>query len=580
MDNINPTSYHSALEDFHSARRKAALEGVVYRLTGKPYDLLQYDEVRKRLGGIESARKELREIPLDAIVGTAGRPLDFSRQLMPLRESDSQRWAKVMVAVKKMEGLDPIEVYQVGDAYFIVDGHHRASVARELGATHIQAYVREVQTRVPLEPTDTVEDVILKAGYADFLKNSHLDEIRPDANLRVTVPWVYEKLLEHIAVHRYFLGVNEKREIPEDEAVSRWYDEVYLPVVKVIRQRNLFENFPGLTETDLYIEVMEHRYYLERDLGWKVPTGTAANDYSERYSPSIPKTLNRFLRRMVDVITPEEFVPGSPPGEWRRQRGNPLEYDNLFDRIMVAVPGDPSGWDSVEMAANLARKENAFVGGLHVVPGSKRIKAEEISGLEKKFTEICSRAGVEGNLIVEAGDVTRLIYGRSFWADLVVLRLLHPPPILSVRRLRSGLRTLIRICPPPLLALPPGASTSMNCALLAYGGGAKADEALYVATYMARRWGLRLTVVTVDRGRIGDRRLETKARHYLNQVKDVRYVFEKGEPSKIILKTSAKYDCDLILMGGYERNLAVEVVFGSTVDRVLWRSKCPVLICH
>ena len=580
MTNLNPSGYHLALEDFHTARRKAALESVVSRLTGKPFDLLPYDEVRKRLGGIELARKELKEIPLDAIVGTVGRPTDFSRQLLPLRETDGSRWARVKLAVEKMEGLDPIEVYQIGDAYFIVDGHHRASVARELGATHIQAYIREVQTRIPLKPTDTVEEIILKSEYAEFLRQSHLDELKPDADLRVTIPRAYEKLLEHITVHRYFLGMNENREIPEDEAVARWYDELYLPVVNVIRQRNLLVDFPGKTEADLYLEIMDHRYFLERDLGWKVPAGTAANDLSERYSSSFFKTFNRFLRKLVDVITPEEFIPGPPPGEWRRQRKDPIDYTNLFDRIMVAVPGDSTGWDSVDLSIQLAKKEGAFLGGLHVVANPELCQTDETDQLKQKFTERCSQAEVDGSLTVEAGDVTRLIYGRSFWADLVVFRMLYPPPFLSIRRLRSGLRTLIRICPPPLLAVPPGAATTMNSALLAYGGGAKADEALYVATYMAKRWGIDLTVVTVDRGRIGDKKLAAKARHYLHQVEGVRFVFEKGDAAKIILKNSTANNCDLILMGGYEGNLATEVIFGSTVDRVLWRTKCPVLICH
>jgi hypothetical protein len=77
-----------------------------------------------------------------------------------------------------MEGLPPIEVYQIGDAYFILDGHHRASVARETGNQYIQAYVRPVRTRVPLSPTDQIEDIILKPSTA-FLNQTRLDELRP-----------------------------------------------------------------------------------------------------------------------------------------------------------------------------------------------------------------------------------------------------------------------------------------------------------------------------------------------------------------------------------------------------------------
>src|SRR5690606_41196661 len=111
------------------------------------------------------------------------------------------------------------------------DGNHRVSVARSMGATHIQAYVTEVRTRVPLTPDIKPDDLIIKAEYADFLEKTRLDELRPEANLQVTVPGKYEILLEHIAVHRYFMGIDFDREIPYKEAVAHWYDEVYMPLV-------------------------------------------------------------------------------------------------------------------------------------------------------------------------------------------------------------------------------------------------------------------------------------------------------------------------------------------------------------
>jgi len=103
-------------------------------------------------------------------------------------------------------GLPPIEVYQIGEVYFVQDGNHRVSVAYQLGARYIQAYVTEVQTRVPLTPDVQPVDLILMAEYADFLEGTRLDELRPGADLRTSIPGQYQALSEHIDVHRYYMG--------------------------------------------------------------------------------------------------------------------------------------------------------------------------------------------------------------------------------------------------------------------------------------------------------------------------------------------------------------------------------------
>lgn len=578
----NVVHYESALEDFRGARRKASLEAILSRLTGKSYAMLPYDEVRTSLGGIELPYLELKDIPLDAIVGTVSRYNDFSRTLLPLQMTDGSRWARVRVANDEMEGLPPIEVYQIGDAYFILDGHHRASVARESGNRYIQAYVRQVRTRVPLSPTDEIEDIILKAEYTAFLKQTHLDDLRPDADLLVTVPGEYTTLLEHISVHRYFMGINENREIDYEEAVIHWYDMLYLPVARIIHQRNILKDFPKRTEADLYIWVMEHRAALESELGWKVNPEIAAKDLKVRFTPNLKQVFTRFMQRIVNKITPEEFEPSIPPGTWRRQRVDGIVETGLFPNILAAVPGDEPGWKALDLAVFFAEQENSLLGGLHITPSPIDPSAKEFSALRDRFEQRCAEAGVEGTLAIESGDVTRVIFDRSHWADLLVLRLLYPPPLQILKRLRSGLRTLIRLSPTPLLIYPPGAATQIRSAVLAYGGGLRADEALFVATYLAARWDVKLTVVTVDRDRSGDDQLQSKAREYLEShgVHDANYVHNSGDPARTISLSRELYDCDLIIMGGYESGLLREIFFGSTVDRVLASVNSSVLICQ
>lgn len=255
MTDPSSLSISFAIEDFHRARRRAALEEILAKLTGKSTDLLSFEDMRQKLKAKVGPARELKEIPLDAIVGSADRYTDFTRSFLPRQDFDRDRWARVMAAVTNLTGLPPIEVYQIGEVYFVLDGHHRVSVARQVGATHIQAYVTKLHPRVPLSPEDQLDDLVVKTEYADFLERTHLDELRPDADLRVTAAGKYRLLEEHIEVHRYFMGLEQKREIPYTEAVGHWYDEVYLPVAQAIRERGILRDFPGRTETDLYLRV-------------------------------------------------------------------------------------------------------------------------------------------------------------------------------------------------------------------------------------------------------------------------------------------------------------------------------------
>jgi hypothetical protein len=141
------------------------MELVLAHLIGESAELLCYDDVRQQLKAVGGAHRGLHDIPLGATVGSVGRCADFSRSFLPLRDEDQQRWIRVKTAVADLTGLPPIEVYRVGEVYFVFDGNHRVSVARQLGAPYIQAYVTEVHTKVPLSP----DDLIIKTEYADFL---------------------------------------------------------------------------------------------------------------------------------------------------------------------------------------------------------------------------------------------------------------------------------------------------------------------------------------------------------------------------------------------------------------------------
>src|ERR1700752_3568115 len=158
----------SARDDFARARRRADLEKVVASLTGKSAGLLSYEEGRQKVRGVRGNRRVLKDVALESIVGSVGRYEDFKRDFLPRKDSDKERWAKVELLAKDGRGLPPVDLFQIGDVYFVNDGNHRVSVARQMGHSHIEAYVTSVHTRVPLSPEIQPKDLILKAELADF----------------------------------------------------------------------------------------------------------------------------------------------------------------------------------------------------------------------------------------------------------------------------------------------------------------------------------------------------------------------------------------------------------------------------
>jgi nucleotide-binding universal stress UspA family protein len=569
--------YALAIRDFQSARQQAALEAIMARLTGRSIDLLSYDEVRQKLRAREVAVRELKDIPIEAIVGSVGRYLDFTRSFLPKHDSDGDRWARVYVAVDGQSGLPPIEVYQVGEAYFVRDGHHRVSVARQLGAEHVQAYVTPVISKVPLTPETDLADILLKAHLAEFLERSHLDLTRPEADLTLTAPGGYDVLEEHILVHRYFMGLDQGGEVSFEGAASHWFDTVYLPIIRVVRHQGILRDFPDRTEADLYLWLSEHRAALEAELGWKVELETAAADLAARQQMTSSPSLGG---KLLSAVTQDEFEAGPPPGDWRRRKLEPRPDDRVFVDILAPLSPSDHEWHALTQAIEIARRENGRILGLHVVPAADQLHAGPVETLRVEFDRRCREAEVQGRFAVEAGKVAETICSRAGLVDLVVIDLAHPPANQPIARLGSGTRTLIQRCGPPILAVPHEPAAPKHV-LLAYDASPRAREALYLAAYLTARWSLELTLLMVEeKGRTKRSEMKVARRYLESHGAQATYLTKSGRVAPTILELADQESCDFILIGAYAAPPVLEVTLGSTVDEVLRGARLPVLICH
>src|ERR671918_957677 len=277
--------------DFQRARFKAFVNRVWGTLSGQPTTLLSYDEIKEKLHIGGPIYRGVQTVLVEQIAGSLNRYHEFDRVFLPASDKLATRWQSVNRAFYQEISLPPVVLYKVGQVYFVVDGHHRVSVAREQGQIFIEAEVRECATRVNLTPDLRLEDLEILGNKVNFLERTSLDNLRPDANIKVTIPDGFDRMLEHIAVHRYFMGLDWKRDISEEEAVAHWYDTVYLPVIKVIRDTDILKEFPTKTEGDLYLWVLDHqRYLVEEGESLKPPEDAARSFLEEGAKKTVRKT--------------------------------------------------------------------------------------------------------------------------------------------------------------------------------------------------------------------------------------------------------------------------------------------------
>jgi hypothetical protein len=287
--------------DYDMARLKAAWRQIVSRLARRRNELLQFEEVRRRLRAQGQHYVGLRSVPLEAIVGSIGRYRDFDRAFLPRQSQTKSRWLNIDRAHYQDLELPPVELYGIGETYFVRDGNHRVSVARERGQEFVDAVVVELSAPVPIGSVQELEDWIRREDAVAFLSTTRMMEVRPDAQVLLTLPGQYEQLLEHISVHRWFLGIEADQEIPYEQAVGSWYDRVYLPLVEAIHEADVLKEFPQRTAADLYLWLIEHLWYLREacELDEDQPLDVTARTYAERFSQRPRRRVARVVRRIV-----------------------------------------------------------------------------------------------------------------------------------------------------------------------------------------------------------------------------------------------------------------------------------------
>lgn len=340
--------------DFERARRRAQWNRVVAFFTGKPTLLLPFDLVRGQLDVKSVSYEGIREIPIDSVIGSVNRYHDFDRAFLPTSSDSADRWSRVRKMFDSELGFLPITVYRIGGGFFVVDGNHRVSVARQLGMKSIEAEVINYQATVPIDKSLSMSDLILKKEYTDFLRQTRLDALRPQQSIRFTRPGRYATLLEHIDKRRYFLGLELQREIPYEEAVESWYDSLYRPLLSIFEQEDLLSRFPQRTAADLYVWVTNHMHRLREHFGEGIGLADAARDLDEGEKQH--SRVARLLRKPQDLApsqTRTRSVSDAPALRelqhrllWMKHNGVGMGIDYRVPELWMDGSGGSQGIES------------------------------------------------------------------------------------------------------------------------------------------------------------------------------------------------------------------------------------------
>ncbi len=303
------TYFHLAREDFGRARKKEIVGRILNMLSSHKDEMLSLGDVRSLLKPESEHYRGMQTVLLQKIVGSEGRYQDFNRAFLPRHDKLMSRWTRVDVAHYQNVVLPPIKLFEIGGMYFVRDGNHRVSVAKAKGAEFIDAEVVSLESEIALHPDMGLAELkvaVIEFEKKRFFEETRLLELRPDCCMEFTEVGRYDELLNHIRVHKWYLNLKKTEEIPFSEAVVSWYEEVYMPIVRVIREEKLLSRFPRGTESDLYVFIGKHWSELSKRYGPLFTLEEAAEDFSAQSKRTgftrLLRILGSWKKRLLDRV--------------------------------------------------------------------------------------------------------------------------------------------------------------------------------------------------------------------------------------------------------------------------------------
>ena len=250
-----------AEEVFDRARRREILDSIMSYAFGTRNDMISLEEAKRIIQPTGESYQGTKTIEVSKIIGSEERYSDFSRNFLPRRSVARRRWGNIHVAQQREIELPAIMVYELGGYYFVRDGNHRVSVAKQTGKVYIEAHVTSLTTKIALEGIKGAEDrtrAVIGYEQERFLQSFHRFALPQGEEIQFTAVGRYDDVALHIACHRRERQVAGEPALEYDDAVESWYKTIYRPITQLIRDSRVLKYAPGRTEADLYVWMVRH----------------------------------------------------------------------------------------------------------------------------------------------------------------------------------------------------------------------------------------------------------------------------------------------------------------------------------
>ncbi len=256
-----------AQSDFARQRRRRALSKIAARLRFEPDDvsaMLPFEEVVAALGRRSESDLGIQTIRLDSIVGTVARRGEFDRNFRPTSAGVRGRWESIAQARRRGASMPPIDVYRIAEMHFVQDGHHRVSVGRALGDTHIEAHVREVRTQLSAGTELQLRDLPLKRHERVFNERVPLPAAMRN-RIELSDEWRYAQLATLVEAWGLRASYAREQLLSRTEVAQAWFREEYEPVVEMLSEAQIGGDG---TDTERYLRIAMLRFLLLQTHDW------------------------------------------------------------------------------------------------------------------------------------------------------------------------------------------------------------------------------------------------------------------------------------------------------------------------
>jgi hypothetical protein len=226
--------------------------------------MVPFDEAVAALG--HAGERDLGEqrVDLDSIIGSVDRETGFDRLFRPTSGEPWKRFEQINTALRRGEAMPPVELYRLGEAHFVIDGHHRVAVARAMGEKDITAHVIEILTTVGADRSLRLEDLPLRSHARVFHDRVPLPtHLR--SQLKLSTVEDYGDLAEGVEAWAFRSCQQRGELLNRREAAVAWFEEEYLPAIATLREAGLLdEQHP----TESYMRLSCMRYRLQMTHHW------------------------------------------------------------------------------------------------------------------------------------------------------------------------------------------------------------------------------------------------------------------------------------------------------------------------